>query len=85
MHIYNTSVTYLQSIEKILWKLWEELISQNMHSQPLFTSCSRWKNGSVKNPVSLSKIFFSASSFFMHIFNISVTHLQSAEKIQWKL
>ena len=27
----------------------------------------------------------SASNFFMHIFNISVTYLQSIEKIQWKL
>ena len=33
------------------------------------------------------KIFFSASNFFMHIFNMSETYmyLQSVEKIQWKL
>ena len=30
MHIFNISVTYLQSVEKIQWKLQEELISQNM-------------------------------------------------------
>ena len=32
-------------------------------------------------------MFFSASNFFMHIFNMSVTYLQNAEaeKIQWKL
>ena len=41
--------------------------------------------GYVKNPVSLSKNIFSASNFFMHIFNLSVTYLQSIEKIQWKL
>ena len=28
MHIFNMSVTYLQSVEKIQWKLYEELISQ---------------------------------------------------------
>ena len=38
--------------------------------------------GYVKNPVSLSKNIFSASNFFMHIFNMSVTYLQSVEKIQ---
>ena len=32
--------------------------------------------GYVKNPVSLSKNIFSASSFFMHIFNMSVTNLK---------
>ena len=41
--------------------------------------------GYVKNPVSLSKNSFSASNFFMHIFNMSVTYLHSVEKIQWKL
>ena len=29
----------------------------------------------VKNPVSLSKNIFSASNFFMHIFNMSVTYV----------
>ena len=38
--------------------------------------------GYIKNPVSLSKNIFSASNFFMHIYNISVTYLRSAEKIQ---
>ena len=42
-------------------------------------------NGQDKNPVSLSKNIFSASYFFMHIFNMSETYLQSVEKIQWKL
>ena len=34
-----------------------------------------------KNPVSLSEDIFSESNFIMHIFNISVTYLQSVEKI----
>ena len=41
--------------------------------------------GYVKNPVSLSKNIFSASNFFMHVFNMFVTYLQSVKKIQWKL
>ena len=79
MHIFNISVTYLQSVEKM------EFVSQNMHYQPLFARCSSQTNGYVKNPISLVKNIFSASNFFMHIFNISVTYLQSVEKIQWKL
>ena len=38
-----------------------------------------------KKPVSVSKTSFSVSNFFMHIFSISVTYLQSVEKIQRKL
>ena len=38
-----------------------------------------------KNPASFLKNIFSASNFFMHIFNMSVTYLQSVEKIQWKV
>ena len=38
--------------------------------------------GYVKNPVSLSKNIFQTSNFFMHIFNMSVTYLQSVEKMQ---
>ena len=32
--------------------------------------------------LSLSKNIFSASNFFMHIFNMSVTYLQSVEMTQ---
>ena len=39
MHIFNMFVIYLQSIQKMQWKLYEELISQSTHYQPLFT---RW-------------------------------------------
>ena len=31
MHIFSMSVTYLQVVKKIQWKLQEELISQSMH------------------------------------------------------
>ena len=40
---------------------------------------------SLKGPVSCLKNITSASNFFMHIFNVSVTYLQNFEKIQWKL
>ena len=85
MHIFNMSVIYLQSVEKIQWKLEEELISQSMHYQLLFTRCSCGKIAKLKTLYVCQKIFFSASNFSMHIFNMSVTYLQSAEKIQWKL
>ena len=56
-----------------------------MHYHPLFTSAVVEKMAKLKNPVSLSKNTFSASIFFMYIFIMSVTYLQSAEKIHWKL
>ena len=85
MHIFNMYVTYLQNAEKIQWKLQEELVSQRMPFQTLFTRSSRRKMAEVKNPISLLKNIFSASIFFMHIFNMSVKYLQSVGKIQWKL
>ena len=40
----------------------------------------------LKNPYVCKKNTFSASNIFMHILNMSVTCLQSAdEKIQWRL
>ena len=39
------------------------------------------KIGYVKNAVNLSKNFFPANKFFMHIYNMSVTYLQSIRKI----
>ena len=44
MHIFNISITYLPSVEKIQWKLYEEL----MHHQPLFTMCNRRKMAKLK-------------------------------------
>ena len=38
-----------------------------------------------KTPYKFVKKYFSASNFFMHNFNMSVTYLQSVEKIQWML
>ena len=48
MHVSNMSLTYMQSVEKIQWKLYEELISQSMHYQPLFTMCNRRKMAKLK-------------------------------------
>ena len=49
MHIFNMSITYLQSAEKIQWKLYEELQNmQSMHYQPLFTTCNRRKMAKLK-------------------------------------
>ena len=48
MHIFNMSLTYLQSVEKIQWKLYEELTSQCMHYQPLFTMCTHREMAKLK-------------------------------------
>ena len=147
MHIFDMSVTYLQSIKRIHWKLLEELISQSMHYlyyckhltaklqsgitlailtlQPPFSykTCTVWllrcganlikigqtllklqrkdlkmmtewrKDGKTEGrtgwkqytPLNYVKIIFSALKFFMHIFDMSVTYLQSIKRIHWKL
>ena len=85
MHILSISVTYLQSVKKIQWKPKEELISQSIHYQPLFTWCSCRKIAKFKTLSVCQKNIFSAPNFFMHIFSIPVTYLQSVKKIQWKL
>ena len=43
------------------------------------------KPGIYYQNICILKNIFSASNVFMHIFNMSVTYLQSVEKIQWKL
>ena len=48
MHIFVISVSYLQSAEKIQWKLLEELISQSMSYQPFSTWCSHPKMAKLK-------------------------------------
>ena len=48
MHVFIMSVTYLQSAEKIQWKLLEQLISQSMPYQPLFTWRSHPKMAKLK-------------------------------------
>ena len=54
MHIYNISVTYLQSIKKIHLKLSEELISQSMHYQyygkHLAVKIKKWHNSCNTDP-----------------------------------
>ena len=61
------------------------MISQSMHYQPLFTRHNCQKMANLKTLLSLLKNTVSAPNFFMHIFNMSVTYLQSTEKIQLKL
>ena len=58
MHIFNMFVTYLPSVEKIHWKLQEELISQSMHYQPLFSRCSHRKRAKLKALSVCQKVFF---------------------------
>ena len=76
MHMFTRSLVSMQNIEKDPIKLWEELITQSMHYQPLFIKCSCQKTSRVQNSAILSKNIFSASNFFMHVFNISVTCTQ---------
>ena len=46
----------------------------------------QWTNmAKLKNAVNLSKIVFTANNFFMHIFNMFVTYLQSIKRINLKL
>ena len=81
MHMFTRSLMCTQNTEEIQLKLWEELITQSMHYQLLvFRKCLKFKN-----TVGLSKNIFSSSNFFMHIFNMSVTHMQNIKEIQLKL
>ena len=40
MHIFNMSVTYVQSIKRVHWSLSEKLISQIMNYHPLINMYS---------------------------------------------
>ena len=58
------------------------MISQSMHYQPLITTrCSSQNMATLKTLSICQKNTFSASNFFMHIFNMSVTYLQSVERV----
>ena len=67
MHIFIMSVTYLQSAEKIQWKLLEELISQSMPYQPLFTWRSHSKMAKLKTLSVCQKILFSIKLLYAHL------------------
>ena len=43
-----------------------------------FTKCALF---AIQNAVKLQKVFFVALNSFMHIYNMSVTYLQSIERI----
>ena len=48
---------------------------------PIVNKVSGQKLVKVKNAVNLSKVFFSANDFFMHICNMSVTYLQNIKRV----
>ena len=55
-----------------------------MHYQSLFIKCSPQKISKFKTLSFCQKIIFSASHFFMHIFNMPVTFMQNIKEIQCK-
>ena len=56
MHMFIRSLVRMQNTEEIQLKLWEELITQIMHYQPVFIKCSLQKMSKVQNPVSCRKM-----------------------------
>ena len=80
MHIFNMSVTYLQSAEKIQWKLLRGIDFTKYALSSIIYLMQSSENGQVKNPVKFVKKYFSALNFFMHIYNISVIYMRSTEK-----
>ena len=78
MRIYNMSVTYLPSIWQMnILKALGGVDFTKYALLPISQYVQWSKIGYVKNSVNLSKIFFSANKFFMHIYNMSVTCLLS--------
>ena len=49
---------------------------------PLVNMYSGRKLAKLQNAVNLSEKKFSANKFFMHIYNMSVTYLQSIKRVQ---
>ena len=49
MHMFIMSLVCMQNTEEIQLKLWEELITQIMHYQPVFIKCSIYKVQSSEN------------------------------------
>ena len=84
MHIYNMSVTYLQSITQYQMNILKALggVDFTKYALSHISQYVQWsKIGYVKNAVNMSKIFFSANNFFMHIYNLSVLYLQSIKML----
>ena len=48
MHMFTRSLMCMQNTEEIQLKLWEELITQSMHYQPLFIKSGFQKMSKVK-------------------------------------
>jgi hypothetical protein len=81
MHIFNVSITTVQSLENVSLKVWEEFITQSRY--PLFTNC--WKIDKVQLHVNFSKKARTLPKSHMHIFNVSITTVQSLENISLKM
>ena len=81
VHIFNMHIRSVQSFKLIVWKLWEELITQSCY--PILKP--DLKIVQVQNAVILSKIIFLPAKSHMHIFNMLITSVQSFKLIAWKL
>jgi CDP-diacylglycerol pyrophosphatase len=81
MHIFNVSVTTVQSLKNVNLKVWEELITQSVCH--LFKTC--WKNNYVQLHVNLSKNVTTLPKIHMHIFNVSITTMEGLKIVSLKV
>ena len=66
-HIFNMHVTHTQNIKEIQYKLCEELITQSMQYQPVFTRYSRRKMAKLKTCKFVKIFFFSIKLLDAHV------------------
>ena len=66
MHIFNMSVAHLQSIKMIHWRLYEELIPQSIHYQPLL-NMRNGKESAIKTENLSKKFFFITKLTYAHL------------------
>ena len=85
MHIYNMSVNIPANYQMNILKALGDGHFTKYALLPISQYVQWSEIGYVKNAVNLSKIIFSANNFFMHIFNMSVTYLQSIKRIHLNL
>ena len=84
MHIFNMSVTYMQSNKRIHKRLKEELISQSMHDHPLIYMYSGQELATLKWCKFIKNYFFIIK--LPHaLFIMSVIYLQSIKRIHQNL
>jgi hypothetical protein len=77
MHIFNVSITTVQSMKNVSLKVWEELITQSRCH--LFKTC--WKNDKVHLNVNFSKNLWTLPKCHMLIFNVSITTMQGLKNV----